>query len=154
MKILLGFITSHFQSLSCHGLCKHVTWEGKADFCGSVCPTQGHLLVRKIMGFVKVLGLFFPLIQLCLLAGKNGWLCLITLGCWALLPFSTVHKLEKEDFSSPLSFSVSLPLSVSVLLFLSLSYSHALLHPLIPFQLPWLIIQCFLWPTEFPDELN
>lgn len=122
MKVLLCFITSHFQSLSCHGHCKHVTWEGKADFCGSIYSTQGHLLVRKTVEFVKVLGLFFPLIQLCLLAGKNSWLHLITLGCWALLPFSTV---EKGRFLFP-SLSRSLYLSLSLCLSLTLMPSSTL----------------------------
>lgn len=74
------------------------------------------------MEFVKVSDLFFPLVQLCLLAGKRVWICLITLGCWALLPFSTVHKFKEIFLSIFLFFSVSIYLHF--FLSVSLSFSH------------------------------
>lgn len=64
--------SSSFQFLSCFAHCKHVTWEGKADFRDSTCSIQGCLLVKRLVEFGKGSGLFFPLIQLCLLAGKKG----------------------------------------------------------------------------------
>ena len=81
--------------------------ERRADFCGCTCPTWEYLLMRKLVEFVNVSGLFFPLIQLCLLAGEKGLDS--SHYSWLLGPlfFLNFHKLKNRFLSLSLSLSLT-----------------------------------------------
>ena len=126
--------------------------ERRADFCGCTCPTWEYLLMRKLVEFVNVSGLFFPLIQLCLLAGEKGLDS--SHYSWLLGPlfFLNFHKLKNRFLS--LSLSLSHTHTHTHTQTHRHTDTHTLLYPLIPLWPPWFISHCFFQASCCPHKLH